>query len=63
MLLDILTGLRVSELLALKWSDVDFENLEVHVTRSIALQRVRPLQDGKRRRSPFRSIPSWPRLC
>ena len=41
-LLDILTGLRVSELLALKWSDVKFENLELHVTRSIALQRVGP---------------------
>jgi integrase len=41
-LVDILTGLRVSELLALKWSDVDFENLELHVTRSIALQRVGP---------------------
>lgn len=41
-LLDILTGLRVSELLALKWSDVDFENLELNVTRSIALQHVGP---------------------
>ena len=41
-LLDILTGLRVSELLALEWSDVDFENLELHVTRSISLQRVGP---------------------
>jgi integrase len=41
-ILDILTGLRVSELLALKWSDVDFENLVIHVTRSIALQRVGP---------------------
>jgi integrase len=41
-LLDILTGLRVSELLALKWSDVNFENLEVNVTRSIAIQRVGP---------------------
>jgi integrase len=40
--LDTLTGLRVSELLALKWSDVDFENLEVHVLRSIALHRVGP---------------------
>jgi integrase len=39
-LLDILTGLRVSELLALKWSDVDFENLVIHVTRSISLQHV-----------------------
>jgi integrase len=41
-LVDILTGLRVSELLALKWSDVDFETLELHVTRSIALQHVGP---------------------
>ncbi len=41
-LLDILTGLRVSELLALKWSDVDFENLEISGTRSIADQHVGP---------------------
>jgi integrase len=34
-LLDAATGLRVSELLALRWSDVDFENLELRVTRSI----------------------------
>lgn len=41
-LVDILTGLRVSELLALKWSDVDFENLSLYVTRSISLQHVGP---------------------
>jgi integrase len=34
-LLDAATGLRVSELLALRWRDVDFENLELRVTRSI----------------------------
>ncbi len=34
-LLDAGTGLRVSELLALRWRDVDFENLELNVTRSI----------------------------
>jgi integrase len=34
------TGLRVSELLALRWSDVDFENLELRVTRSIWHQVV-----------------------
>ena len=34
-LLDAATGLRVSELLALKWEDVDFENLEIRVTESI----------------------------
>jgi integrase len=41
-LLAALTGLRVSELLALKWSDVDFENLVIYVTRSIADQHVGP---------------------
>ena len=34
-LLDAATGLRVSELLARRWCDVDFENLELRVTRSI----------------------------
>jgi len=34
-LLDAGTGLRVSELLALRWRDVGFENLELNVTRSI----------------------------
>ena len=33
-LLDAATGLRVSELLALRWCDVEFENLELRVTRS-----------------------------
>jgi len=39
-LLDAATGLRVSELLALRWGDVDFENLELRVTRSIWHQVV-----------------------
>ena len=34
-LLDVTTGLRRSELFALKWSDLDFSNLTVHVNRSI----------------------------
>jgi integrase len=34
-LLDAATGLRVSELLALRWADIDFENLEIRVTESI----------------------------
>jgi len=60
-LLDILTGLRVSELLALKWSDVDFENLELHVTRSIALQHVGPCKTEASQK-PSRSILSWPKF-
>lgn len=39
-LLDAGTGLRVSELLALRWQDVDFDNLELNVTRSIWHQVV-----------------------
>jgi integrase len=39
-LLDAGTGLRVSELLALRWQDVDFDNLELSVTRSIWHQVV-----------------------
>jgi integrase len=32
--------LRVGELLALQWRDIDFENLEISVTRSISLQHI-----------------------
>jgi integrase len=39
-LLDAATGLRVSELLALRWDDVDFKNLEIRVTESIWHQVV-----------------------
>jgi integrase len=34
-MLAVTTGLRRSELFALKWKDVDFENKQLHVTRSI----------------------------
>jgi integrase len=39
-LLDAATGLRVSELLALRRDDVDFKNLEIRVTESIWHQVV-----------------------
>ena len=38
--LDATSGLRVGELLALKWEDINFETLEVNVTRSIRKQRI-----------------------
>lgn len=45
-LLDAATGLRVSELLALRWRDVDFENLELRVPRSIWHQVVSNCKTG-----------------
>jgi len=41
-LLDAATGLRVGELLGLKWADVDFEKLVINVTRSVVKQRIGP---------------------
>jgi len=41
-LLDVGTGLRISELLALKWRDVDFRAREISITRSIVFQVVGP---------------------
>jgi integrase len=39
-LLDASSGLRVGELLGLKWEDVQFETLEVNITRSVVKQRI-----------------------
>ncbi len=38
--LDAATGLRRSELLALKWGDVEFDNLQIRVQRSIYMNVV-----------------------
>src|SRR2546425_2995685 len=38
--LDVSSGLRVGELLGLKWEDVDFESLEINVTRSVVKQKI-----------------------
>lgn len=39
-LLGASTGLRVGEILGLKWEDVDFETLELRVTRDVVKQRI-----------------------
>ena len=45
-LLAVTTGLRRSELFALKWKDADFQTKQIHVTRSIVQTVVWRLQDG-----------------
>jgi len=39
-LLDASSGLRVGELLGLKWEDVDFDNLEINLSRSVVKQKI-----------------------
>jgi integrase len=41
-LLDAGTGLRMSELFALKWRDINFQSNEISITRSIVFQVVGP---------------------
>ena len=41
-LLDVGTGLRMSELFALKWGDISFHENEISVTRSVVMQVVGP---------------------
>ena len=61
-LLDAATGLRVSELLALRWEDVNFKTLELSVTRSIWHQVVVTARP-KPRQSRFHSTTTWQRIC
>ncbi len=42
-ILDLCTGLRIGEILALRWEDIDFENKELHVRRTINI--VKDLDD------------------
>ena len=39
-LLDVVTGMRASEVLGLKWTDINFNKNEISVTRSIVMQIV-----------------------
>lgn len=45
------TGLRLGELLALRWADLNFTDRLVHVRRSYTRGRLKPYPKGRRRRS------------
>jgi integrase len=45
-LLDVVTGLRASELFGLKWTDIDFIKNEISVTRSVVPGSCRSVQNG-----------------
>jgi integrase len=68
-LLDAATGLRVSELLALRWDDVDFKNLEIRVTESIWHQVLGVCKtEGSARPVPMdaymaEDLLRWRKLC
>ena len=47
---DVITGLRVSELLALKWCDMDFAAGEIHLCRGIVRQRVTEMKSEASRK-------------
>ena len=49
-ILDAFTGLRISELLALRWYDVDLVSGELHVRRSIVYGKVGPCKTSSSRR-------------
>jgi integrase len=57
--LAVMTGLRVGELLALKWSDCNFEKGQLSVTRSIVMQRVGDCKTEASRKP----VPLDPRLA
>jgi integrase len=61
-LLDITTGLRRSELFALKWSDVDFSNLTIDIRRSIYQGRVGNCKTAASRR-PVPYLFPWQQIC
>ena len=60
--LAVFTGLRVGELLGLKWKDIDFQKMEVHVIRSIVMQHVGDCKTEASRK-PVPLDLRWLRFC
>ena len=64
-LLDVVTGLRASELFGLKWTDINFKKSEISVTRSIVLQVVgsRKTEASQRLWTPMSSYAASCSIC
>jgi integrase len=59
-ILALFTGVRCSELVALKWSDFNWQNLSVYIRRAIVAGRVDDVKTEYSRRR-CRSIQRWRR--
>lgn len=56
MVLGITTGMRVSELLGLKWGDINFDSGKLSVRRSLTYANTGPVYSDTKRKSSRRSI-------
>lgn len=54
--LAIFSGLRKGELLALKWSDIDFDNNLLHVTKSVSVVNGEPICKAPKTKNSIRSV-------
>ena len=61
-LLPIYTGIRRSEMLGLRWSDVDFITKEIHVQRSVTYAGNQPVIGPPKSKAGYRLIPLLPEL-
>src|SRR5437016_4537606 len=67
--LDAFTGLRRGELIGLQWADVDFDNLVLHIRRSlVAMVEGQPKTEASRKEVPLdaqlaESLFRWKQVC
>jgi integrase len=50
-------GLRRGEILALKWSDIDFANKEIHINKAIIHIHGKPMLKGPKSKAGIRDVP------
>ena len=54
--LAIFSGLRKGEILALQWSDIDFESDQIHVTKSVSVVNGQPICKAPKTKNSIRSV-------